>query len=395
MTKIDLSGATSIGEKAVAALNQLTSVTMPKQDYTIGKQSFAACKILTTIDLTNASAIGETAFQSCDNLTAVFINRATPPTVVVKSGKTPFDQCNAALTIYVPKNYIANYEGSPLYSFIDKGANTIFYTTTDNTTLTLSNAAWGEGEGCIYTYHSFANNVGKIILKSGVTTLPANAFAEQYTLKSFVLPMCITTVSDSAFRKCYNLESISMPNVTVIGAEAFSMEGCPAGTDLVNTLKITHLDLSNVETFGAKAFYHVSSITSIDISGAINIGNEALGQLGRLTSVTMPAKGNNCVLGKGVFTQSASLIKIDLSGVQEMGAWQFTNSQNLKTIIIDRDTPPTIVADENGDKKLWWNQHNYLNQKIYVPNDLVTTYQQHEDWSQYANKIKPISEMPQ
>lgn len=274
LREINLSSATEIGDKAFAEMYNLESVTMPEQDCTIGKHSFAECRTLTTIDLTNASAIGETAFQKCYNLTTVLINRATPPTVVVKNGITPFAQCNAALTIYVPQNYIANYEGSPLYSFIDKGSNTIIYTTTDNTTLTLSNAAWGEGEGCIYTDHSFANNVGKIVLKDGVNAIPNEGFYCKKTLKSVNLPSQITTISNLSFAACSSLSSINLNNITVIGVQAFS--SCFALSEVTMP--------NNNYTIGNQSFCNCA-ITEIDLSKASFIDDYAFQGCNNLTTV--------------------------------------------------------------------------------------------------------------
>ena len=75
-----------------------------------------------------------------------------------------------------------------------------------------------------------------------------------------------------------------------------------------------------------------------------------------------------------------------------MGAMQFEAwySYNPITIIIDREIPPKIVPNGNN-KQLWNVENNHANPTIYVPKDFVETYKQHEDWSQYANNIKPIS----
>ena len=382
MTQLDLSSATSINEKAFAELRQLISVTMPKQDCTIGKQSFALCTSLTTINLTNISAIGETAFQSCNNLTAVIINRETPPTVVVKNDKTPFDRCHAELTVFVPEEYISNYEDNPLYVYINP--DRIIYTTTDNVILTLDSNVWTQYAD--YITHTFSGNVGIITLKQGVgTTLQANAFAGQKRLKTIDLPMRFTEIGDSAFQQCCYLESISMPNITVIGNSAFDMDGLNwPDYNLGETLKVTYLDLSKVTTLGNRALFKLVSLQSIDISGATSIGSEVFYECGNLASVKMPKQ--DCTLGASAFIR-CGLTNIDLSNITSIGACAFGWINKPTSIIINRVTPPeigeTILLESSSEMK------------IYVPDGSVNTYKKVTNLVQYADKIKPLSELPQ
>lgn len=381
MTQLDLSSATSINEKAFAELRQLISVTMPKQDCTIGKQSFALCTSLTTINLTNISAIGETAFQSCNNLTAVIINRETPPTVVVKNDKTPFDRCHAELTVFVPEKYISNYQDNPLYVYINP--DRIIYTTTDNVILTLDSNVWTQYAD--YITHTFSGNVGIITLMPGVgTTLQANAFAGQKRLKTIALPMRFTEIGDSAFQQCCYLESISMPNITVIGNSAFDMDGLHyPDYNLGETLKVASLDLSKVTTLGDRALFKLVSLQSIDISGATSIGSEVFYECGNLTSVKMPKQ--DCTLGASAFIR-CGLTNIDLSNITSIGACAFGWINKPTSIIINRATPPaigeTILLESSSEMK------------IYVPDGSVNTYKAVTNLVQYADNIKPLSELP-
>ena len=377
LTNMDLSGATSIGQKAFGEMVNLTTVTMPAQNCTTAERSFAGCSGLYTIDLTNISTIEKYAFENCTKLKTVIINRATAPSV----GENPFKNCTG-LTILVPEEYLAAYESTSLSSYI--AANAIIYTTTNSVQLTLSNA-WGEGDECVYTAHTFENGVGKISLKSGVTTLPANAFNKQETLKTFTLPMCITTIGDRAFYQCCYLSSITMPNVTSIGESAFDMDGLhwEGGYNLAESLKVTNLDLSKITVFGNRAFFKVASLESIDISGATQIGNYAFYELGRLTSVIMPKQ--DCVLGASAFSNDHNIRTLDLSHISSIGNAALSPIYNIQTIIINRETPPTI-----GENIL----HNSNdNVKIYVPDAKVDEYKSIGNLVQYAEKIKPISEM--
>lgn len=261
-------------------------------------------------------------------------------------------------------------------------SNVITYTTTDDTILTLSNA-WGEGDACVYTSHTFADGVGRIVLKDGVTTLPANAFKRQEKLMSFVLPTQITTIGDSAFQQCCYLESISMPNITVIGNSAFDMDGLHwPDYDLGETLKVTYLDLSKVTTLGNRALFKLVSLQSIDISGAISIGENVFYECGKLTSVKMPKQ--DCTLGASAF-KACRLTNIDLSYITSIGDEAFGRMNQPTSIVINRATPPTIGAN------ILYESNPEI--KIYVPDSKVDTYKAITNLVQYADKIKPLSEM--
>ncbi|MBR5877767.1 MAG: hypothetical protein IKZ11_04315, partial [Alistipes sp.] len=80
--------------------------------------------------------------------------------------------------------------------------------------------------------------------------------------------------------------------------------------------------------------------------------------------------------------------------ITSIGVNVFANCSSLTTIIIRRETPPTIVAKESdkSDKSLWNKEFSHTNPNIYVPK--VETYKEHSDWSQYKDNIKPLSELP-
>ncbi len=105
LTSVDLTYITEIGSQAFASCSNLSQITMPQGDFTIGDNAFVDCG-LTVIDLSNATSIGHYAFNTNVNLTTVIVNRNTPATV----GYSIFDTCNALQNIYVPDSAVETYK---------------------------------------------------------------------------------------------------------------------------------------------------------------------------------------------------------------------------------------------------------------------------------------------
>ena len=105
LTSVDLTYITEIGNQAFASCSNLSQITMPQGDFTIGDNAFVDCG-LTVIDLSNATSIGHYAFNTNVNLTTVIVNRNTPATV----GYSIFDTCNALQNIYVPESAVETYK---------------------------------------------------------------------------------------------------------------------------------------------------------------------------------------------------------------------------------------------------------------------------------------------
>ena len=105
LTSVDITYITEIGIQAFASCSNLSQITMPQGDFTIGDNAFVDCG-LTVIDLSNATSIGHYAFNTNVNLTTVIVNRNTPATV----GYSIFNVCNALQSIYVPDSAVETYK---------------------------------------------------------------------------------------------------------------------------------------------------------------------------------------------------------------------------------------------------------------------------------------------
>ena len=172
-----------------------------------------------------------------------------------------------------------------------------------------------------------------------------------------VFSSSLKTIRNFAFGSCASLSGITLPSsITYIGDSAFS--GC-------TSLEIADLSLPNLETLESYAFVGVK-ITKIS-------------NLGKITAIN-PSNANAENLGdKSVLKE---VILPDT--IKTIGSYAFFNYKALETFICRATTPPTLA-----------NAYAFTNSNncpIYVPDASVDAYKAATNWSQYQDRIKPLSE---
>ena len=156
------------------------------------------------------------------------------------------------------------------------------------------------------------------------------------------------------FIECTSLTTIDLPKCATINRHTF--RGCT---------NLTTIDLPECTSIGSSAFYSCKSLTTIDLPKCTSIGSNAFQNCTNLTTVNLP----ECTsIGDSAFCRCTSLTTIILSNNQVV-------------------TLENIRAFNNSSIS---NGSGY----IYVPDNLVDSYKSDTNWSNYANQIKPISELP-
>jgi surface protein len=180
----------------------------------------------------------------------------------------------------------------------------------------------------------------------------------------------IVTSSSGMFYKCTNLTNLDVSGLKF-----------PKSTTLLNFFydckNLTSIDVSNfdcsVATSLASMFYNCIGLTEIDLSNW------------KSTKVTTV---------HSMFYGCKNLKKLNLSGISgnkiSSGIQIFYNCSNLETLIIDN---PNLFKITNT------NSFTYSGIKsgkctIYVPDDMVATYQADTYWGKYSSQIKGMSELP-
>lgn len=289
------SGITSIGYFAFYKCSGISSLVLPSTLRYIGSSAFEDCTSLTSLSLNDGLlSIGGSAFEGCAGLQTLSIP-STVNTISINAFKnckgitdvycyaesvpdTHFDAFDATptekSTLHVPTNAVEAYRTSwPWSDFKNIVAigstpaddptsgscgETVNYSY-DNATHTLTIS--GNGTMADYEYgqneapwFSYADEIQKIEIESGITSIGHFNFYKCSSFTSLSIPATVGYIGSSAFEDCTSLTSLSLnEGLLNIGGSAF--EGCTG----LQTLTIP----STVNSISINAFKNCKGITDV------------------------------------------------------------------------------------------------------------------------------------
>ena len=393
LTSIEIpSGVTSIGKNAFQYCSSLTSIEIPESVISIGNNTFEHCSSLTNITIPGSvTSIGMSAFSDCSSLASITI-----PESVTSIGNYAFYNCTGLTSITIPKSVtsigsnvfggctvlteVLLENGSTLTSGqlgVDASKIATYWNEDNLTwTLTADGTMTISGKGAMKedynTYYSPAydnENIKKVVIEDGVTSIGEYAFSGCRSLTDITIPGSVTSIGDSAFEWCTGLTSIEIPEgVTSIGEFVFF--SCYKLTEvfLENGSKLTSgnlgVDESIIGTYwnegdltwtltadgtmtisgsGAMKDYSYdspacdnSNIKKVVIEEDVtSIGNGAFSGCSSLTGITIPSSVTS--IGNGAFSGCSSLTDITIpSSVTSIGESAFESCTDLTSITIPK-----------------------------------------------------------
>ncbi len=299
---------------------------------------------------------------------------------------------------------IATSLSAAAYDFESAG---IYYNITGNNTVevTYSDRDYNTYSGSISVPETVTNNGTEY----SVTTIGVSAFKGS-AVTSVSMPESITSIDYDAFYECENLESVTLPeSLTTLGSDAFyfckSLKAVKIPSGVTAILGSCFSECSSLEsvtipkgvmTIGDGAFY-ACSINALTLPESLEtIGRSAFSCNYSLKSVNIPAKVKkieaqafshcgltNLVIQEGVQTigdyafGGNSLENLTLSStITSIGGGAFGENSNLKSIICNAVTPPTLGENAFNIE---------ITPSIKVPISSIAAYRQANGWKNFSN----------
>lgn len=310
--------STIFGGTGIVEVADLGEITTLYNGYNSNYGAFNGCKFLTKVNLPNTlTQIGQYSFRHCTALSS--INFHTAITIIEQEA---FYNCTS---LEIDDLQLPNLE-------------------------TLGqNAFYGVKIKKI-------GNLGKITALPTASTSTQN-FGDKSVLEEVVLPEGVISVPKNSFYNYTSLKYVQMPNIQTIAEDAFLKCSSLTGT----------LNLPNLTSIGAGAF----SGTAI----------EYVDNLGTITNI--PAYTGSF---SSTFQNCSKLKRLILpETITSIGNWMLSGCTTMEVLICRALTPPTF------DRNPFYNSNSTF--IIYVPDASVEAYKTASGWSSYADRIKTISKL--
>ena len=249
------------------------------------------------------------------------------------------------------------------------------------------------------------NNIEKLIVEYGVTSIGRRAFYYCSSLTSVDIPHSVTSIGDDAFRSCSSLTSVDIGNsVTSIGGWAFS--GCTSLTTVI-------CEAINVPALGSGAFPDYASeqrklyvpAESLDDYKAADQWKDFgyIFPIGGTYSITLTCNlEHGTVSGDGVYQagETATLTATPKDGYKFV-RWSDDNTINPRTLTVTEDLTLTaefaIIEDDDvidsgtcGENLMWTLTYNGV-LIISGTGDMEDYYiDEPSPWNNKKNNIKKL-----
>ncbi len=290
-------GITTIGQSSFSLMSNLVKVSIPASVTTIEKWAFQFCKSLTDIPVPDTvTTIGIEAFKDCDSLVNVPNEKGA---------------CGEKLW------WELNREG----------------------TLTVRGS--GDMSGAIpwkSTPTSQDENIKKVIMEEGVTSIANNAFHSCTNLTEVSIPSTMKKIGQSAFRGCTALTSVTLPDGPLI-IENYAFQDCTS---------LKSINVSEETSLGMDVFKGCTSLSGVDISPSGQYGENLrwkLAEDGTLTftgtGALKPKKGEATPVWKGSGRDKVKKVVIG-EGVTLVGGYEFNGCKNLTEVILPEQSLTSI-----------------------------------------------------
>lgn len=366
---------TSIGSQAFYNCLSLTSIVLPNDLTTIKTQTFYGCSKLKNVGLPkNLSCIEDQAFSSCTELSFIDLEECKNLTTL---GNSVFNGCSALSFVILPKSITTIgkdvFSSTPkLYTiYCNEGISTTNWNADWNSSnkvvlygyssqsLSLNNLTFEENQNGTLSVTGITKHIPKLIIPNivdgkAVTTIKENAFNDNQSIETVVIPNSVISIGNLAFFGCKQLKTIYFEDnssLKTIGQQAFSC--CIQLTDVTlpeslevigiegfsfcdNLKTVSFKENASLKTISEKAFSSCVKLTTFNFPDSLQtIDKNAFYYCSKLSSIVF---GNNSSLeeiGDYAFYACSSVTEITLSpNVSSIGKFAFAHCKKITQIII-------------------------------------------------------------
>lgn len=194
-------------------------------------------------------------------------------------------------------------------------------------------------------------------------------------LHTISLPEATGTVSGGFCEDCISLTSVNLPKVTRLMSTCF--EGCTS---------LTAVSIPLVTYLGTACFRECTALTGFSHAGITGIAASCFEGCTNLEEVDLPVVAS---IGNSAFRNCLNLQRITLGGeITSLGSTVFEYDVYLEAVIF---SGVTTVPSINSTTFMYASKIHDRTGAIYVPDQLLSSFQADSLWGQY--NIKGISEL--
>lgn len=231
-----------------------------------------------------------------------------------------------------------------------------------NNTLTISKDYKWNGMGEWFYSSSGVDEIVRVVLEDGITTIGDDAFSGCENLEEVSIPATVETIGNNAFKYCSHIESVRLPDgLKSLGEGAFdnctrlSEVNIPSGITEIAKMAFNSCYLASIvlpdglKSIGEGAFSS-TPLVSIELpEGLTSIGDQAFLWCQELETVSLPSTIES--VGKSAFGYCTSLASITCLATEPPTAGaQAADGCDDVTLFVPAEAKDAYKASEWADR---------------------------------------------